>query len=73
MSAVASPSRVPYDPAMPVAGGLRGSILVAEDEDGVRDSLEHVQEQTKPGLDAERMLDAVVVDGLAVDVFENEI
>ena len=43
MSAVASPGRVPYDPAMSnVAAGLCGSILIAEDEDGVRDSLEQV-------------------------------
>jgi two-component system response regulator PilR (NtrC family) len=43
MSDVASAARVPYDPVMSdVAAGLRGSILIAEDEDGVRDSLEQV-------------------------------
>jgi DNA-binding NtrC family response regulator len=40
MSNIASPSTVPYDPRMsdPPAGA-RGTILIAEDEDGVRDSL----------------------------------
>src|SRR5262249_18480395 len=43
MSDVASPAHVPYDPVMSgAAGGLRGSILIADDEDGVRDSLEQV-------------------------------
>jgi two-component system response regulator PilR (NtrC family) len=43
MSDVASPPSVPYDPAMPDAvSGVRGSILIAEDEDGVRDSLTQV-------------------------------
>ena len=43
MSNVASQPGVPYDPAMPDAEpGVRGSILIAEDEDGVRDSLTQV-------------------------------
>jgi len=42
-SGVAPPSSVPYDPAMSGAeAGTRGSILIAEDEDGVRDSLTQV-------------------------------
>ncbi len=43
MTNVASPSGVPYDPAMSSPDpGLRGAILIAEDEDGVRDSLTQV-------------------------------
>jgi len=43
MSQVAPPPNLPYDLAMPsVEQGVRGSILIAEDEDGVRDSLTQV-------------------------------
>ncbi len=46
MSGIAPPDVVPYDPAMPEAGrGVRGSILIAEDEDGVRDSLSQVLQE----------------------------
>ena len=43
MASVAPPESVPYDPAMPGSPtGARGCILIAEDEDGVRDSLTQV-------------------------------
>jgi two-component system response regulator PilR (NtrC family) len=43
MSDVAPSASVPYDPGMPnVDVGMRGSVLIAEDEDGVRDSLTQV-------------------------------
>ena len=43
MASVASPGSVPYDPAMSGSPpGARGTILIAEDEDGVRDSLTQV-------------------------------
>ncbi len=45
MTAVAPPDLVPYDPAPmvdPDPGAPHGSILIAEDEDGVRDSLTQV-------------------------------
>jgi len=46
MSHVASPQDLPYDPPMPNVGqGMQGSILIAEDEDGVRDSLTQVLQE----------------------------
>jgi len=43
MSAIAPNGDLTYDPAMPVKDtGLRGNILIAEDEEGVRDSLSEV-------------------------------
>ena len=46
MSIVAPPTDLAYHPPMPEAGGgVRGSILVAEDEDGVRDSLVQVLQE----------------------------
>ena len=46
MSHIASPSGLPYDPAVVgTAVGTRGVILIAEDEDGVRDSLTQVLQE----------------------------
>jgi PleD family two-component response regulator len=47
---IASPEELSYDPAMasPATGG-RGAILIAEDEDGIRDSLTQVL--TEEGYD----------------------
>jgi hypothetical protein len=49
--------------------------VAMDDQVGVRvsDGLEHVEEQAQPRLDAQRARVAILVDGLAVDVLENEI
>ena len=53
-----------------------GRLEVAvHDQVGVRvgDGLQDIEEQAQPGLDAERVLGAVAVDALTVDVLDDEI
>jgi two-component system response regulator PilR (NtrC family) len=46
MSVVAPPTELTYHPSMPEAeAGVRGTVLIAEDEDGVRDSLVQVLQE----------------------------
>ena len=75
MSGVAPPTDLAYDPPMPAAAGVRGAILVAEDEDGVRDSLVQVLQEegyevvaTADGGDAIAALNAREFDVVISDL-----